>query len=71
MPFMESMTIAIGDKVRELRKARGLLQEELAERAGVSTQTVRNVEAGRFNTKTETLVKIARALDVPVGELFG
>ena len=69
---MESMTSnAVGDKVRVLRKERGLLQEDLARRAGVSDQTIRNVEAGRFQTKLETLRKIAGALGVGVGELLG
>ena len=68
---MESMmTNQVGDKVRMLRKERGLLQEELAKRAGVSDQTIRNVEAGRYQTKLETVRKIAGALGVSLGELL-
>ena len=60
----------VGQNVRRLRKERDLLQEELAGRAGVSDQTIRNVEAGRYNTKLETLSKIAAALNVPLGDLL-
>lgn len=38
-----------------------LRQEDLARRAGLSTQTARNVEAGRFEPETRTLRKIAGA----------
>lgn len=67
---MEAMTSLVGDKVRELRKARGWLQQDLADRAGVSMQTVSNLETRRHVPETATLAKIARALGVPLGELF-
>jgi transcriptional regulator with XRE-family HTH domain len=68
---MEALTSLVGDKVRELRKARGWLQQDLADRAGVSMQTVSNLETRRHVPETVTLAKIARALGVPLGELFG
>lgn len=62
---------ATGERVRELRKARGWLQRELADRAGVNMQTVSNLETGRHAPELPTLTKIARALGVGLGELLG
>jgi DNA-binding XRE family transcriptional regulator len=67
---MEAMTIPVGDKVRGLRKERGWLQQDLADRAGVSMQTVSNLETGRHVPEMATLAKIAAALKVPLAELF-
>ena len=70
MPDMEAMTTPVGDRVRDLRKERGWLQQELADRAGVSMQTVSNLETGRHVPGIATLSKIAGALGVGLGELL-
>ena len=70
IPIMKSTTIPVGDKVRELRKARGWLQQDLADRAGVSRQTVVNLENGRHVPEVATLVKLADALEAPLPELL-
>jgi transcriptional regulator with XRE-family HTH domain len=59
-----------GEKVRALRRERGWLQQELADRAGVNMQTVSNVETGRHDPELPTLRKIAKALGVGLGELL-
>lgn len=59
-----------GDKVRQLRKARRWSQQQLGDRAGVTAQTVWNLETGRHVPETATLLKIAEALDVSLGELL-
>ena len=53
----------IGDRIRELRRRRGLTQEELAENAGLSTQVVAKIEQGG-SARMETLHSLARALGV-------
>jgi transcriptional regulator with XRE-family HTH domain len=68
---MDTLAANTGGKVRKLRKERGLYQHELAARARVSTQTVRNLEKGRHVPETATLAKIAGALGVPLADLFG
>ena len=61
----------ISDRVRELRRARGLDQRELAARAGVSMQTVSNLETGRLrDLKVSTLSALARSLGVSPAELL-
>jgi DNA-binding XRE family transcriptional regulator len=57
-------------RIRELRRARGLHQHELAALVGVSTQTIRNAEAGRHLPSRTTTVALARALRVPVSDLL-
>jgi len=69
MKTMDEKTTA--EKVREIRKERGLYQHELAARAKLSVQTVRNVEAGRHEPELPTLRKIAKALGVPLADLLG
>ena len=57
-------------RLRELRLARGLTQTELAERAGVRVGSVSKFERGGMTKTLVLLDKLARALDVPVRELF-
>ena len=58
-------------KIREARKASGFTQEELAKRAKVSRATIIGLENGSITvTTTETLTKIAGALNKKVSEIF-
>lgn len=52
------------------RKKRGLSQEELAEKSGVSTAQISLIENAKSGGSPETLEKLADALDIEVGELF-
>ena len=70
MPCMEATTAPVGDKVRDLRKERGWSQQELADQAGISMQTVSNLETGRHVPGIATLSKIAGALGVPLSDLL-
>ncbi len=53
----------IGSKVIELRKAKGLTQEELAIRCGVNVRTVQRIEAGTVSPRIATLRLIGAELD--------
>ena len=58
-------------RIRELRQAKGVTQEELAERSGISRATIWALETNTEKvTTTKTLLSIAGALDVPVDDLF-
>lgn len=59
-----------GKKLRELRKARGLTQEQLAEKVNVSYQAISNIERGLTGPSFTTLAVIARALKVKPRDLF-
>jgi len=55
----------------KLRKNRGLTQEGLAHKAGISYHTLVKLESGRVaNPKIETIVKLAKSLNVLVEELI-
>jgi transcriptional regulator with XRE-family HTH domain len=60
----------VGGTIRQLRAARGLTQEELAERAGLDRTMLVAVERGLRGLLYERLFDIADALDVPVTDLF-
>lgn len=53
------------------RKQAGLTQEKLAEKIGMSTSYIGDMEARERFPSAETIDKIADALDVPVSTLFG
>ena len=64
------MTERLGNNLKERRTRLGLTQAELAEACGVSRKTVNTVENGVFVPSTLLALKLARALSVPVEELF-
>jgi transcriptional regulator with XRE-family HTH domain len=61
----------IGERLKRLRGERGLTQEELAERAGVSSVLVSKLEQGaRQSARLTSLTRLAQALDVPLSLLL-
>ncbi|MDA8428101.1 MAG: helix-turn-helix transcriptional regulator [Geobacteraceae bacterium] len=69
---MESQELQrfIGDRIRTLRKAAGLSQEILAERAGRHPTFVGDIEMGRVNASLTTLAQIATGLGITLSELL-
>jgi len=59
-----------GRRVRDLRKANGLSQEELADRAGLHFTYIGGVERGERNLSFKSIHKIAAALCVDIRGLF-
>jgi transcriptional regulator with XRE-family HTH domain len=69
---MTDTTVSIGEQLRILRGQRGLTQEALAERAGVSVDLVKKLEQGqRESARLTTLIALANALDSPLSQMVG
>lgn len=61
---------AIGQRIRRLRKAQGLTQQALAERAEQEPSNISHIERGATKLSLPTLVNIANALGVTADELL-
>ncbi|WP_435897335.1 helix-turn-helix transcriptional regulator [Streptomyces tsukubensis] len=62
---------SITNSIRTLRAAHGdMTQAELADRLGVTRQTVIAIEKGRYSPSLETAFRIARVFGVPLEEVF-
>ena len=60
-----------GYKIKEYRERKNLSQTELARISGVSRSIIVGLETGTYTTTTtDTLLKIAKALDVKVQDIF-
>jgi transcriptional regulator with XRE-family HTH domain len=60
----------VGARIRDLRKERGLSQEQLGERAGFHFSYIGGIERAEKNISLINLSKIAEGLSVEVHELF-
>lgn len=61
----------VRNNVRKLRFLNGeITQEQLAEKVGVTRQTIIAIEGGKYAPSLELAFKIALAFDVPIGEVF-
>ncbi|MEK3880701.1 helix-turn-helix domain-containing protein [Paenibacillus sp. FSL M7-0420] len=61
---------SVGNRIRELRKAKGWTQEQLAEAASLHYSYIGGVERGDRNISLETLEKIIAAFHIPAEEIF-
>jgi transcriptional regulator with XRE-family HTH domain len=60
----------VRQRIRELRRERGLTQEELCERAGISVDAISRIESGNRTPSLVTIERIADALGVSPAALF-
>ena len=58
------------NRLEEIRKAKGITQEELANALEVSRQTVGSLENGRYNPSIILAFKIARFFELSIEEVF-
>lgn len=61
---------AVGNKLLEIRKKRGLTQVELAEMAGLADRTYADIERGSANMRVETALRICEALQITPNEIL-
>ncbi|MGH7773637.1 MAG: helix-turn-helix domain-containing protein [Candidatus Binatia bacterium] len=62
-------SVAVGRRVKRLRKVKGMTQAQLARAAGILRPNLSRVESGKHRPSLETLEKIAAALKLPVVDL--
>ena len=61
----------VSKNIKEIRKAKGLTQEQLAEKMDYSTQFISNIESKNHQTfSLGTLWRLALVLDIDIAELF-
>lgn len=60
----------LGRKIQKIRQEKGLTQEKLAEKVGVSTIWIGYIETGYRRPNLKMLYKIARTLNVSVKDIF-
>ena len=60
----------LGLRIKWIRAEKQIRQEDLSDRAGVFRTYMSRIEGGRANPSITTVYRIARALDVPVADLF-
>ena len=63
--------IAFGERVRELRKAKGRTQKQMGEFLGLTERTYRAYEAGEVDPPSSKAIKLADYFDVSIDYLLG
>ena len=62
--------MAVATNLKQVRRERNLLQEDLAIAIGSCGRTIGRIERGERNASLELALRLARYLDIPVEELF-
>ncbi|MPM24699.1 hypothetical protein SDC9_71183 [bioreactor metagenome] len=58
------------NKLEELRKNKGLSQEQLAEKVLVSRQTIISLEKGRYNPSLDLAFRLSKFFNAPIEDIF-
>ena len=67
---MTSLKRKFGKRLKELRKSKGLIQEQLAELINIEPPNISRIESGTHFPQPENIEKIAQVLNISVKELF-
>ena len=67
---MSRIKYLLGKRIKELRLAKNLTQENLSEITGIGTSSISKIESGIFHPSDENLEKIAEALEIEPYKLY-
>ena len=67
---MKTTKELLGARIKELRKAKRLSQDELSEKINIDPKHLSRIEVGKSYPSLDTLEKIAKALNVEIKDLF-
>ena len=67
---MTALKRQFGIKLKQLRRDRCITQEQLADMASLSVESISNIERGIFGPKFDNLEKLAQVLNIEVKTLF-
>lgn len=67
---MSELLLSVGEKIKRLREAQKLTQQELSEKTSMSRTRISEIERGNVNMKLSTLENISEALEIHVSDLF-
>jgi transcriptional regulator with XRE-family HTH domain len=70
-PWIDDELLRIGQRIRQAREHRRLTQEQVFLEVPMNRSHYQHIEAGRANPTVRTLLRIARALGVPLSDLVG
>jgi transcriptional regulator with XRE-family HTH domain len=70
MKIKKNILLNFGERVREIRKGKGLSQEELAHKADLHRTYIGMIERAEKNITLLNIEKLAKALDVNITDLF-
>jgi transcriptional regulator with XRE-family HTH domain len=60
----------IGARIKEIRLKKRMTQEQLSEKMEINPKYLSSIERGKENPTLDTLIKVARSLDVDLGQIF-
>jgi len=67
---MKTIKVLLGNRIREIRKMKGLTQEQLAELVNIEQKHVSRIELGKSAPTFERLELFSQVLDVPITDFF-
>lgn len=71
MPYnLQMQEVILKNRIEEIRKEKGIRQEEFAKSMGVSRQTISSLENGRYNPSITLAYKIAKYFEMTIEEVF-